>query len=485
MSRRIRRIQSPTVLDHLRELLSPAGRGGLGPSRSALLWRGGALGVTFCAGLALTSLTATAQTQQGQRDANKPLKVKLSSSAYAAQGQPKAEDKEAAAAPSEEPVAATAPSKKTSKVDWSKIKIDLSKAKVEDGRYVQRLSDGTKVTLTIDPSTQQKLEKTLLNNKVHYGGVVLIEPETGKVLAMVDEHRGDEAAFKDIALKSPAPSASVFKIITIAALLEEGKAKADEKVCYHGGRSSLTKGNIEGSAKLDRSCGTLSDAMAWSINSIIAKLAFHRLNKNHLERWAQRFGYNEKIPFELPIEMSKATIPDDPHERARSAAGFWHSTLSPLHGAMIGAAIINDGVMMVPTLVERVEDGKGRELHRFEAKVWRRAVSLKTARALKEMMDRTTSVGTARKYFRQRREFPSSKILTGGKTGTLSRKSPSYLGYTWFVGYGQAKSHSELKVGVGGLVCNTPIWHIKGPYAASEAVRMYIEGELDRLKDKT
>lgn len=469
MSRRIRRQHVGLVSASLGAL-----------PREVVIKRAIALTLTFGAGLALTSLTAMAQpTNKAPSKDAQPLKL----SVERADGDTIVAPKPVA---TPEPVAdeeVKEPAKRG--MNLSKLGIDLSKIKLEKDRYVQYLSDGRKVTLTLDPTAQQRVEKLMASNKVTYGSVVLVEPETGRVLAMVDRHNGSEAAYKELSTQAVAPSASVFKIVTIAALLEEKKATADEEVCYHGGRSSLSKTNIEGSAKLDKSCGTLSDAMTWSINSIIAKLAFHRLSKAQLDKWASKFGYNAQIPFELELTKSEAKLPADEHDRARGAAGFWHTYLSPLHGALIGATIINDGVMMVPTLVERVEDSKGKELHQFKAQVWRRVVSVKTARQLKSMMDRTTSVGTARKYFRFRNEFPSKKYLTGGKTGTLSRKTPSYLGYTWFVGYGEAKEHKGLKVGVSALICNTPVWHIKGPYAASEAVRIYLDGESKRLKDKT
>ena len=176
-----------------------------------------------------------------------------------------------------------------------------------------------------------------------------------------------------------------------------------------------------------------------------------------------------------------ADIPADDHERARTAAGFWNTHLSPLHGALISAAVLNDGVMMRPTLIQTFESAQGKTLYEFSPRVLRRVVKKATAHKLVEMMSRTTHVGTARKYFRLRNEFPGD-IATGGKTGTLSRKQPSYLGYTWFVGFGEGKEKGGPEIAVGGLVCNKPLWHIKGPYAASEAIRVYIEQERKRIK---
>ncbi len=367
--------------------------------------------------------------------------------------------------------------------DWEAAGLDLSKAKEVDGKLVQVLDSGAKITFTVIPSVQEKLEKMYAQYKIPYGGLVVLEPETGRVLAMVSQTASNEKKIGDIARKDIAPSASVFKVVTIAALIEGEGFSPSKEVCYHGGIRSLTKANIEGDPRRDTRCGDLSDAMAWSINSLIAKLAYAHLSKDELKGWAERFAYNQQIPFELDIAPSTFETVSDRHEMARSAAGFWHSTLSPLHGAMISAAVLNDGVMMQPSLIERFEDPSGKTLKEFEAKRFKRVMKKQTARTLKSMMERTTKVGTARKYFRFRKDFPKD-INTGGKTGTLSRKSPSYLGYTWFVGFGEDSKNKDIDVAVGGLVCNKPLWHIKGPYAASEGIRLAIESLRTQKKNK-
>lgn len=350
--------------------------------------------------------------------------------------------------------------------EWANVGLDISKAKREGDQLVQTLADGTRVTFTVDPDLQDKLEKMLDARNVAHGGVVLIDPPTGRVLALAS-HTEHTTPIANIARKATAPSASVFKIITATALLESDDFDPDKPVCYHGGHSRLSAENIKGDTRRDSKCAKLDAALAWSINSIIAKLAYKNLDKDELNEWAERFGYNTAIPFELPVETSTAEFVDDPIERARSAAGFWHTYLSPLHGAMIGAMLANDGVMMQPSIVQRVEDPSGRVAREFEPHVFRRVMSPQTAHLLGKYLQKTTKAGTARKYF-NRRGFPND-ITTAGKTGTLSNKNP-YLGFTWFVGFAERDGTS---VGVAGLACNTPLWQIKGGYAASEGVRMF------------
>lgn len=371
---------------------------------------------------------------------------------------------------------------------WAELGLDVSKARKVKGQLVQTLKDGSTVTLTIDPDLQEHVERVYARGRVPHGGVVVIEPSSGRVLAMVSynhsKKRGEQ--IKGFARVAHAPSASVFKVITAAALMEEAKLSPDQKVCYHGGRSHLSERNIKGDPRRDHRCGDLSDALAWSINSIMAKLAYTKLKREDLQRWARRFAYNETIPFELPVAVSKADIVADPIERARAAAGFWHTYLSPLHGALIGAAVQNDGVMMRPTLIDSIKNPAGQTLYEFSPRVYKKVMRKDTAQALQKMLQRTATVGTARRYFRQSKRFPKD-IIVGGKTGTLSRKSPSYLGYTWFVGFAQDKKLSTRQVAVAGIACNTPKWHIKGTYAASEAVHKAIDVLRERdkkLKDK-
>jgi cell division protein FtsI/penicillin-binding protein 2 len=363
--------------------------------------------------------------------------------------------------------------------NWVAAGLDPSKAELEGDKYVQTLANGSKVTLTLDPKVQSHLDKMLENYRVPHGGIVLLEPDTGRVLAMAS-HTNHEPDVEDLARRSRAPSASVFKIVTAAALLESGVVGENDSICYHGGRSRLSERNIKGDPRRDRKCATIGDALAWSINSIMAKLAYKHIGADDMKVWAERFGYNTEIPFELPVEMSQAEAVGDPLERARMAAGFWHTYLSPLHGAMIAAAVENDGVMMRPTIIDSYAAPNGNILYEFEPKTFRRVMSEQTATTLQSLLQGTAEFGTARRYFGHRRAFPDD-VTVGGKTGTLSEKEP-YLGFTWFVGFGRHNQLGGVKAAVAGLVCNTPKWRIKGPYAASEALREYFDVVEERAQ---
>ncbi|RAL23648.1 penicillin-binding protein [Lujinxingia litoralis] len=365
--------------------------------------------------------------------------------------------------------------------DWAAAGLDISKAEVVGDRLVQTLPSGARVLLTIDPELQSYLDQMLQANLVPHGGVVLLEPQTGRVLAMAENSRRGEQ-YDNFTRQAQAPSASVFKVVTAAALMEGHDVNPHEEVCYHGGTRGLSKRNIEGSPAHDNRCNDLEGALAWSINSLIAKQAYTNISADSLVEWAERFGYNQPIPFELPVQVSRVMRVEDPHERARAAAGFWHSHLSPLHGAMIGAALANDGVMMRPTLIDRYEAPDGSTLYEFEPRVFREVMRPETARKLGEMMVTTAEQGTARRYFGHNRLFPRS-VEVSGKTGTLSNQDP-FLRFTWFVGFARHKEWSDDRgVAVAGLMANDPAWHMVGPQAASEGVRRYYQLERERRRE--
>ena len=340
----------------------------------------------------------------------------------------------------------------------------------ERDRWIAPLDDGRIAVLTLEPSVQRHLEGVVSRYEEPGEAIVAIEPSTGRVIGMVDDG-ADPAIHDGLARRRYAWAASTFKVITGAAFLAEGIATPETTVCYSGGSSGFELANLEPSDN-DEICLTLTEAMAWSANLVFARIADQHLAPEQLQYWAERFGYNTSIPFELPLERSVAEIPEDRLEFARSAAGFRHTRLSPLHGALIQAAIANDGVMMVPTIVDHIETADGEVVYTHRPAEWRTVLGPGVNARLVETLSETCSEGTARAYFAQRDGWPST-VRVWGKTGTLSNREvdgsqpdQAYL-FTWFTGFAE---QGDDAVAVGGLVVNTPTWWIKGSYLAAEAV---------------
>jgi cell division protein FtsI/penicillin-binding protein 2 len=369
-----------------------------------------------------------------------------------------------AAASSAGPALAAVPAKPALPDGWQKD-LALSKARLSKGRLVQSTAAG-QVTYTIDPDVQLALEELLEKKQVDYGAAVVVEVATGRVVALAGRSKREpDAEPSSWALKPWAPSASVFKVITAAALLEAGKASAGTSICYHGGRRALTAAEIKDS-KQDRSCRSMSAAMAFSTNAVFAKLARKHLPPEKLKAEAEKLGFNRAVELGLPQSPSHLALPSDPLEYARMAAGFWHTELQPLHAAALMATIAAGGQRRVPYIIDHVTLPGGQEVSPARAGSGERVMSAATAQALTQMMVGTTTVGTARGTF-TRNGRPVLGVRVAGKTGSLTRRSPSVIDYSWFAGF--APAHAP-KYAVAAAIGNGPKWRVRAPLVAKVAL---------------
>jgi cell division protein FtsI/penicillin-binding protein 2 len=285
------------------------------------------------------------------------------------------------------------------------------------------------------------------------------------VLAYVS-HSSAEADPGDLCLDAGPPAASVFKLVTAAALLENGVGEG-ERVCYRGGGSRLSLGHLTSDAS-SSTCATLAEAIGRSINPVMASLADAHLDAATLGRYASAFGFGEALPFDVATRPSEFEVPDDRLERARMAAGFWHTHLSPLHGALIAATIANGGRMPRASLVDQVLDAEGHVVHEHVPETFRSVIGASTAAALTRMMERTVTEGTSRRAFHDDRGRPFLPgVDVAGKTGTLSEERP-YRGYTWWVGFAPTDAPT---IALAVVLINRPEWRIK----ASDAARFALE----------
>ncbi len=347
--------------------------------------------------------------------------------------------------------------------------VDLSRARSTEGEWVVPRRDGSRAVLTVDEELQSHMESIFARYDVPQGGLVAMDPKTGRVLAFVGYEAG-KGQSPSVATDPAPPAASVFKIVTASALIDAG-VKPTTSVCYGGGMRGLVQADLVDSPKRDRWCATLGDALGYSINAIFAKLADRHIDESRMTQYVSAFGFGQRLPFDLPATPSPADVPDSRLERARMAAGFWHSQLSPLHGALLASTIANDGEMPHAAIVERIEGRNGETLYQHSPRAFRRVLPRHTARETGEMMTNTVTKGTAKKAFWDQRGRPFLPgIRVAGKTGTLSRYNP-HRTYNWWVGYAPV---DDPEIAVAALVVNEPKWRIKASYVAKEALREYL-----------
>jgi len=345
--------------------------------------------------------------------------------------------------------------------------VDVARAQTVDDRSVVARRDGTRAVLTVDTDLQSHMQSIFSRYDVPQGGLAAIDPKTGRVLAFVGYESGRGQSPRMVTDPAP-PAASVFKIVTASALIDAG-VKSSTSVCYGGGMRGLVQADLVDSPQRDRWCATLGDALGYSINAIFAKLADRHIDEARMAQYVSAFGFGQRLPFDLPASPSPVDVPDSRLERARMAAGFWHSQLSPLHGALLASTIANDGQMPYAAIVDRIESPSGETLYQAAPRTFRRVVPRHTARETGEMMTNTVTKGTAKKAFWDRRGRPFLPgIRVAGKTGTLSRGDRTY---NWWVGYAP---FDDPQIAVAALVVNEPKWRIKASYVAKEALREYL-----------
>lgn len=351
------------------------------------------------------------------------------------------------------------------RIEASQIRFDAVRE-----RYVVALEDGRTAILTLEPNIQKRVERAMARATEPGEATVVVEPETGRVLALADD--GDKEFGENLARRSYAWAASTFKLITAAAIFSYTHETSSTQTCFHGGGQGVTEDLLRDNKELDTLCISFQRAMALSANVVFARHADRLLQPAQLQKVANDFGFNTKIPFEMTVERSSFITPTDRLEFARAAAGFQHSRMSPLHGALIEATIANGGVMMVPTIVASIEDAQGNTVWTHHPVEWRTVLDGPQAQQMLDVQATTCVNGTAAADFGSRAGWPTA-IRTWGKTGTLLNRSEEGVvpndprTYKWFTGIAERE---DQRIAVTSLVVQNPSWQIRGSYLASEAV---------------
>lgn len=337
-----------------------------------------------------------------------------------------------------------------------------------DGRYEERV-EGRRIVYTFDPELQKLAQSVLKQYRVPYGAFVAVEPSTGRVLAMA-EHSQQDPSMRDFCRRATYPAASLVKLVTASAALETGRIDPGTPVRFEGSPYVVYPRKIfPTSSRYENNVATFAEALGQSNNVVFAKVGSALVGAGNLERKLTQYGFNRQIPFDFGLQMSRATVPQEPYPMARTAAGFGDVYLSPVHAALLAAAVGNGGVMMKPFAVETMEDASGKVTYRAEPSVLGQCVSAQTAKSLSEMMRMTVTRGTSTKIFARyaRRLWQDVKIA--GKTGSLTGENPPGM-YEWFIGFAPA---DNPKIAVASLVVNHDLWHIKGTYVAQAVMREF------------
>ena len=337
------------------------------------------------------------------------------------------------------------------------------------------------VRTTLDPELQAWATQFMPKVKAKSTALVVLDPSTGDVLAMASYRSDGRPA--NLAVESSFPAASLFKIVTAAAAMEKKKIDSDTTLAYDGGKYSLRKKDIKGGIKKGRNQVTLEKGFAQSINTVFGKLGAFTLGPKALESFAQRFYFNQPIEFEMEVEKSKFSAPkdEDPYRLAELASGFNRTTkLSPLHGAMLTSAIINDGILMEPTVVREVFDKDNNIFYEHKPVSLGPVVSPATVKELRKLMRATVNEGTGRKGFGDAKKHKIlGKLDIGGKSGTINNDEGNRV--DWFACFARRKGTNQA-IGLAAVVVHNKIWGLRSQKIIREAIIHYFSPRLAEEK---
>ncbi|WP_051328238.1 penicillin-binding transpeptidase domain-containing protein [Desulfatirhabdium butyrativorans] len=334
---------------------------------------------------------------------------------------------------------------------------------------ISHLNQTFLVETSLDPRLQQIGSKNLYTKTSRYIGIVVMEPATGRILAMVGYDKTRPGS--NPCIQSDYPAASVFKIITTAAALEQHELNAASTLSFSGKKHTLYQSQINPRAAAQKT--SLREAFAQSINPVFGKIGALNLGKPPLDQFARAFGFNRSIDFDMPLEPSPCRITSEPFHLAQIASGYNRTTrMSPVHGALIASAILNGGRMPEPSLVDQVKDSFGNSVYRHRTETIGQVISPRSAAILRDIMGATIDAGTGRRSFAGYQKDPVlARLEIGGKTGSMDNDTHD-VHFDWFVGFG-SDHHSGKTIAVSALVGHEQFKGIRAGQYARMMIREY------------
>jgi cell division protein FtsI (penicillin-binding protein 3) len=288
-------------------------------------------------------------------------------------------------------------------------------------------SPGKSVILTLDKTIQfiaeKELAKAVTENKAKSGMALVMESDTGKVLAMANYPTFNPNAYSryslaqlrnHVVVDSFEPG-STFKIFTIAAALDSGTVKATDVYNCENGIYRIADRTIHDDHPHSRL--TVSEIIKYSSNIGSAKIGF-KMGETKLSSYLRNFGFGGRTGIDLPGES--------PGNLKRHWYGIDIATISFGQGVSLSAiqlvsalsSVANGGNLMRPYLVEQILDDNGKVVQKFEPQIVRRVISPETARIVTKMMETVTSDGgTGAKA-------AMDGFRVAGKTGTAQKVDP-------------------------------------------------------------
>ncbi|MFZ4854863.1 MAG: penicillin-binding protein [Desulfuromonadaceae bacterium] len=347
-------------------------------------------------------------------------------------------------------------------------------------------SPGKSVILTLDKTIQfiaeKELAKAVTDSKAKGGMVLVMESDTGKVLAMANYptfnpnaySRYSLAELRNHVVADSFEPGSTFKVFTIAAALDSNTVKESDIYNCENGSYRIAGRTIHDDHPHSRL--TVSEIIKYSSNIGSAKIGF-KMGEGKLSSYLRNFGFGARTGIDLPGE-AVGNLKKHSYVIDLATTSFGQGvSLSAIQLTTALSAIANGGNMMKPYLVEQILDDNGAVVQKFEPQIVRRVISPETALKVTKMMETVTGEGGT----------GTKAALDGyrvaGKTGTAQKVDPVTHTYSSkrigsFVGFVPADK-PKLTIAV---IIDEPQGIKYGGIVAAPAFREIAQNSLAYLK---
>lgn len=296
---------------------------------------------------------------------------------------------------------------------------------------------GDNVVTTLNAKLQKVAYDALGNNQ---GAVVVLEPSTGKILAMVSKpdfnpntvvndwaglNSDSTSPLLNRATRGLYAPGSTFKILTTLEYMRENPDyESYEYECKGEGRFNDVTLHCVG----NHGHVNLLSSFAHSCNTSFGNLGT-TLNMDSFQALSREFLFNQTLPTSLTTSQSSFVLTgaSDPHDYPQTVIGLGKTQMTPIHNAMIVSAIANGGVLMKPYLIDHIESANGDEVTRYSPSSYGSLLSAKEADILTTYMQEVVENGTGTK-------LKNMSVTVAGKTGT-AKYDIDKPAHAWFVGF--------------------------------------------------
>lgn len=302
---------------------------------------------------------------------------------------------------------------------------------------------GDSVVVTLNASLQNTAYQALGG---YNGAVVALEPDTGKILAMVSKPDFDPNTISEVweslimdesssvllnrATQGLYPPGSTFKILTTLAYIRQQPSayktfsfNCDSRLTVNDVTINCYNNTVHGQEDL-------KSAFSHSCNTAFAQIGMDLDNKE-FRSLCEEFLFNKSLPTSLQHSTSQFSLDSDSSygEQMTTAIGQGNTLVTPLHMALLTATVANGGIMMKPYLVDHIEASDGTMVSKTSPSKYKRLMTTEEARILTEYMQETVSSGTAT-------ALSWYNFTVAGKTGSAEYGSGDSKGtHSWFVGF--------------------------------------------------